>query len=78
LALGHFTARWRHEVIQIGECGMECGMGPFGRWLARRFGYAESGSWALTLLEQCGGNEQQTIHQLWPLYEEYLMVRRGG
>jgi hypothetical protein len=56
--------------------GKENGLGVFGRWLAHRFGHADSGSWALTLLEHCGDNEQQAVQQLWPLYEEYLRDKR--
>jgi hypothetical protein len=51
-------------------------MGPFGRWLARRIGYAESGSWAMMLLEHSGDDESQAVQLLWPLYEEYLCEKR--
>jgi hypothetical protein len=80
-----FDGSFREVVIYIeayiqgsgfprGQINLESGMEPFGRWLARRFGYNECRRWHRILVEHCGGDEDQALQQLWPLYEEYLGV----
>ena len=54
------------------QINLESGMEPFGRWLADKFGHEETHSWHQILLQHCGGDEEQALDKLWPLYEEYL------
>jgi hypothetical protein len=61
-----------------GQVNLESGMEPFGRWLASKFGlpehqpWQEQQPWHQTLIDHCGGDEERALHQLWPLYQEYM------
>jgi hypothetical protein len=84
-----FDGSFRQVVVYIeayirgsgfpgGQTNLEGGMEPFGRWLADQFGYNRDQPWHQILVQHCSGNEELALQQLWPLYEEYLMVSGSG